>query len=192
VKRPHVVIVDSLRGSHKQDENSSRVAFVLEKLAGLVQRTKVAGVFVHHTKKLFEGEAICPNSSRGSNAIFALARVQIGLDRPDPRSDWTRVQMLKENLGLKPKPLGFRFGERGLEFGAAPEEPKRRGKIDEAAEWLAEHLKDGKAHRVGELIEEAEQFGIAKRTLQRAAVERLGIRPEKQGQHDWWWKMPKK
>ena len=72
-----------------------------------------------------EGEEIAADSSRGSNAIVAMVRSQLGIDKPDKDSDWCRLQMLKENLGLRPKPIGFRVTSKGIEFGEAPEKPDK-------------------------------------------------------------------
>ncbi|MGZ7274461.1 AAA family ATPase, partial [Streptococcus pyogenes] len=87
----------SLRGAHDGDENCSRVGKLVKRLVGLAERTGCAVVLIHHTRKLGQGEAVSANASRGSNAILAMVRSQIGIDKPDPKSDWCRVQMLKEN-----------------------------------------------------------------------------------------------
>jgi RecA-family ATPase len=103
------IFVDSLRGSHDGDENSSRVGKVLKNLAEIAERTSAAVIVVHHTRKLIEGEEVTANSSRGSNSILALFRSQLGFDKPDADSDWVRVRMLKQNLGLAPAPFGLRI-----------------------------------------------------------------------------------
>jgi RecA-family ATPase len=106
------VFIDSLRGGHDGDENNSQVGRVLQSLSAIAQRTGAAFIVVHHTRKLSVDEEVTANSSRGSNAILALMRSQIGIDRPDPESPWRRARVLKENLGLAPKPVGFRITDK--------------------------------------------------------------------------------
>ena len=71
------------------------------------------------------GEEVSANSSRGSNAILALFRAQIGFDKPDPDSDWVRVRMLKQNLGLAPEAIGMQITSSGLEFGDSTREASK-------------------------------------------------------------------
>lgn len=116
-----LAVIDSLRGAHGGDENSSKVAEVLQNLASIAEETKAAIVIIHHTRKIGLDEEFSADSSRGSNAIVAMVRSQLGIDRPDKDSQWCRLQMLKENLGLRPRPIGFCIGSKGIDFGDAPE-----------------------------------------------------------------------
>ena len=86
---------------------------------------------IHHAKKHYEGQELTPNSSRGSNAILANFVCQIAIDQPDPKSEWRRVQVLKENLGVRPQPVGFLASDKGLQFGAAPIRPPKERKETE-------------------------------------------------------------
>lgn len=187
-------VVDSLRGGHGDDENNSRVGRVLQSLAGIAERTSAACVIVHHTSKLMQGEEITANSSRGSNAILAMMRSQIGIDQPDPDSPWCRARMLKENLGIAPKPFGFRVTNQGIEFAEPPEPPKRATQKDQAAKFLQQRMEPGTAYASSELLAEAEQRGFNKRTVQRAATEILRIHPEpkRDGKkiNEWTWRLP--
>ena len=185
-------VIDSLRGSHGGDENSSKIAEVLGHLASIAERTKAAIVLIHHTRKLREDEAISPDSSRGSNAIMAMVRSQIGFDKPDSKSDWLRMQMLKENLGMKPEPIGFRISRKGLEFGEAPRKEKRETKKDQAAQWLQKNMKPKKWHEAKELREDAKAFGFSESDLQRARKD-LGIVQSdyvKKFAKIWKWRLP--
>lgn len=194
-----LVGVDSLRGSHGGDENSSKMSEVLKPLVQMMERTAVGCCVVHHTKKIQGEEDICPNSSRGSNAILADFVSQIAVDVPDPNSEWKRVQVLKENLGSKPLPMGFRkMGDgEGLEFGAAPIRPakmkKETGK-DKCEEWLRARMTPGIWYDGMKLIEEAQALGFSPTgTLQRAK-EALGIsKPAstvKKFGKGWQWQLP--
>lgn len=192
--RPLAMFVDSLRGSHDGDENNSRVGKVLQNLGAIAERTGAAVIVVHHTKKLLDGEEVSANSSRGSNSILALFRSQLGFDKPDPNSDWVRVRMLKQNLGLAPKPFGLRITDKGLEFGEAPEQPRKETQKDEASEWLRKRMKAGTNYCADDLQSEAEQNGIAVRTLRRAATQELGIKPKQVRKGNkisgWTWRLP--
>jgi hypothetical protein len=173
-----LVVIDSLRGGHDSDENSSQVGRVLQSLAAVAERTRAALVVVHHSRKLSPDEDVSANSSRGSNAIFAYFRSMIGIDRPDPDGPWSRVRMLKQNLGLAPKPIGFRVTDTGLEFGPAPVRPEKETEKGKAADWLRERLRSGEAHNANEVIEEAKQLGFTERTVRRAATAELGVKPQ--------------
>jgi hypothetical protein len=172
--KPKAMFVDSLRGAHDGDENCSRVGKVLQNLAAIAERTGTAVIVVHHTRKLTEGEEVSANSSRGSNSILALFRSQLGFDRPDPESDLVRVRILKENLGLAPKPIGFRITSKGLEFDSAPEKRDKDTQKAKAGEWLAERLGDGEWHLRNDVMNDAAQFDYSANAIQRAREE-LGI-----------------
>ncbi|MDZ4685266.1 MAG: AAA family ATPase [Planctomycetaceae bacterium] len=187
-----LVIVDSLRGGHGDDENNSRVGRVLQDLAGIAERTNAAIIVVHHTKKLMVDEEITANSSRGSNAILAMMRSQIGIDKPDPKSKWCRVRVLKENLGIAPNPVGFQVTATGLEFGPPPEKPRNKTEKDRASDWLKAHMKPGKWYSAAKLEDEAGQDGYSETALRRARVE-LGIaKPDhlKKTKDGWEWMLP--
>jgi hypothetical protein len=183
------IVVDSLRGGHDGDENNSVVGRVLANLAKIAERTSAAILVVHHTRKLQVEEEITANSSRGSNAILALMRSQIGIDRPNKESKWCRVRVLKENLGLAPKPLGFRVTGNGLEFGPAPEKPRKDTQGQKAGDWLQQQMQPGQWYRAAELQDKAKDYSA--NALQRAR-EQLGItqaagniRQGQDGKYEW-------
>jgi hypothetical protein len=190
--RIQLVVIDSLRGAHGGDENNSQVAQVLQRLAVIAERTNAAIVIVHHTKKLMLEEDICANSSRGSNAILAMVRAQLGIDKPDAKSDWCRLQMLKENLGLKPRPIGFRISSKGLEFGPAPKRPHKETEKDRAEEWLKAHMEPGRWYKAADLEDEAKQDGISDAALRRARNDLGIVKPHclRKTKDGWEWRLP--
>jgi RecA-family ATPase len=119
-----LVVVDSLRGAHRGDENNSRIATGLQNLADVAARTGAAVHLIHHTGKPGKDQELSANSARGSNAFWAMVRTLLGIDTPDPDTDrqnpWRRLQMLGSNLGPKQAPVGWRFAPDGLELGPAP------------------------------------------------------------------------
>lgn len=192
--RTPLVLVDSLRGAHSDDENNSRVGRVLQSLAGIAERTHAAVVIVHHTRKLSVDEEITANSSRGSNAILAMFRSQLGIDHPDPNSKRCRIRVLKENLGLAPAPVGFEVTNEGLTFGPAPERPRKNSAKADAGDWLLSRMKPGKSYLASAILTEAIECGHSERTLRKAATEILGIKPKQKregGQvKGWLWRLP--
>ncbi len=172
--RAPLLVVDSFRGSHTQDENNSKIAGVLRRLANIAEQTRTAVALVHHTRKMLEGEELSANSGRGSNAFLAMVRLQIAIDRPDPNGEWRRARVLGENFGVSPAPLGFRFTDSGLDFGQAPRRPHTDTRKEGAKAWLVEFLKGGKWVPAKNVLTAAEQFGLSANALQRAREE-LGI-----------------
>src|SRR5439155_4238605 len=120
---------------------------------------------------------ITASSSRGSNAILAMMRSQIGIDRPDPESPWRRVRVLKGNLGLAPKPVGFQVTNHGLEFGDAPQRPKKETRKQDAMDWLKSYMEPGKWYLRDDVQAAGKRFGFSDGAIQRAREE-LGITTE--------------
>jgi hypothetical protein len=184
-----LVVIDSLRGSHTEDENNSRISGPLQSLAAIAERTGAAVVVIHHAKKLALDEELSANSSRGSNAIIGTFRSFIGISRPDPNSKWCRVSVLKENLGKAPEPFGFIVTDDGVEFGSAPMKPHRQTKRDLAEHFLKQVMQPGKWYAAKDLISDADdQQGIEKTALHRAK-DLLKIATEKR-KTGWFWKRP--
>jgi archaellum biogenesis ATPase FlaH len=173
-----LVVIDSLRGGHIADENDSRVGRVLQNMAAIVEETNCSLVIVHHTKKLTVDEELTANSSRGSNAILAMFRAQIGIDRPDQSIRKCRLRVLKENLGIAPDPVGFEVTKTGLEFGPPPAKPvkeKRETGRESAVSWLYARMKPDIWYIATELENEADALGFSKTGTLKRAREDLGI-----------------
>lgn len=186
-----LVVIDSLRGAHSDDENNSKVGQILQSLTEIAERTNAAIVLIHHTKKLFEGEELTANSGRGSNAFLAMVACQIAVDRPDAKSEWRRAQVLGENLGTAPPPMGFRITSKGLEFGQPPEKPRKETQKGNAKEWLLAYMTPGVWYDAAE-IETSAPFT---ETALRRARDELGIvKPDHLkffGKNKGWkWKLP--
>ncbi|HQZ65467.1 MAG TPA: AAA family ATPase [Planctomycetaceae bacterium] len=187
-----LVVIDSLRGAHDGDENSSGVTKVLQSLGGIAERTSAAIVIIHHTRKLQFDEDLTANSSRGSNAILAMVRSQMGIDKPDKTGEWCRLQMLKENLGIKPNPIGFRISTKGIEFGLAPAKPRTETQRDKAEDWLRANMKPGVWHSAGTLTADAEDDGFSETALRRARNILGIIKPDhvRKVKDGWQWMLP--
>jgi hypothetical protein len=99
------------------------------------------------------------------------------------------VQVLGENLGIAPPPVGFRIHDWGLEFGPAPRRAERETKEtdqDRCRKWLDAKLPPGSRSAAHVLITEAEAMGWSQTgTLQRAKTA-LGIfSDQKVKPHQW-------
>ena len=168
--KPLAVFVDSLRQLTTTPTRTTAVSARCYRTSErLPSRTKAAVIVVHHSRELEVGGEISANSSRGSNAILALFRAQLGFDKPDPDNPWTRkCAVLKENLGLAPEPFGMRVTDRGLEFGEPPTKPDKETQKAKAVEWLREYLRDGKWHLRNDVMADAAQFDLSANAIQRA------------------------
>ena len=171
-----LVVIDSLRGSHRMDENSSDLVNMLSRLAGIARNANIAILVVHHLRKksAMESANVTMDRIRGSSAISAMCRVIFCLEPVDFGSmKAIRMKQIKNNLALLPEPLGVDISESGCAFGESPEEPRKETLTDKAIEFLRVELK-GNPRRAAKLIEDAELMGISKATLYRAK-EKLNI-----------------
>ena len=187
---PPLVVVDSLSGSHRQDEKSS-LQDLMSFLASLARDRDIAVLVVHHLRKrgVFDDvDTIDLDQIRGHGSIAAMARVILAIDTPDAGNlDRHRLSVIKNNLGPRAAPLGFTVTDAGLVFGDAPEPPRAETSVDRAVEFLRARL-TRKPIEAEAIITEAEQAGITRSTLQRGK-DALGIKPQKIGA-SWWWSLP--
>jgi hypothetical protein len=191
------VILDSWRGSHTKDEDRSHAAVGLYQLASVCEKTGAACPVLHHAHKMEVGEDLTINAGRGTNAFLAAVACQLAIDIPDPRPNlrdaWRRLQVLGENLGIAPAPVGFRITPQGLEFGDCPARPARTverqsGKV-QAVHWLNSRLKVGESVPARQIEAEAEALGFSPTGTLEQAKKALGIGSEKAGK-DWVWVRP--
>ena len=187
-----LLVLDSLRGAYRGDENASVNIELLNKLAGLAQRTQIAVLVVHHLRKrgMLDNGKIDLNRVRGSSAIVQIPRCVWSLDRPDPLTpDRVRLQQLKNNLARFPEPCGFEIIDQGITFTNAPTEPEVETQRDKAANLLMTLLRDGPVLAT-KIYEEGEGAALSKNTLRRAK-EALGVVVKKR-EGRWWWSLPAK
>jgi len=187
------VVVDSLRGAAGGDENSSEFIKVGKWLAELGRDSGKPILLIHHLRKPnFWDNGSGPNLSmlRGSSAIVQPARVIWALDKPDPNDkDTKRLQVIKNNLGCFPEPIGMSVNGQGVIFCEAPEQPRNITVTDQAVDLLLSLLSSGPV-RSSELQKEFEDAGISWKTALRAK-KNLRIVPAKKGKY-WYWGLPAK
>ncbi len=190
---PDLVVIDSLRGSHRKEEKDSKdMQEIMSKLVTLAKRFNIAVIIIHHTNKPAhrQPDFVDINRVRGSGAIAAQCRMIWGLEKPHPEAETVRLKVVKSNLCKFPKPLGLRITDKGVEWTEAPNESHherfKQTKVDAATAWLEDFLTDG-PRPAEEAKEEGEKAGHAPATLRRAS-ERTGfikrLTPDKE--HSFW------
>lgn len=195
-----LVIVDTLRGAHGGDENDSKIEAKLKSLADIAGRTNSAIVVVHHTKKPKPGEKLTANSSRGSSAIVAKFKSQLGVEKTseDPNDTVIKIEMLKRNIKGRWDPVAFEITDDGLRSVPVPAATSNYHQTDkgEAKSWLLVNMERGKEYHSKELMLAAKNMeGIQEHTLRRAYKALNGVTPwqarNEQGFADkWMWKLP--
>jgi hypothetical protein len=165
------VIIDSLSGSHRIDENSASMRDILQSLVKLAGVLNVPVVLVHHTRKrgMLEGKELTLDKVRGSNTITQFCRSVIALQRLHDEDDTApvRVQSIKNSFSRKPEPLGFLITDQGLSFCEAPEHGEAWSVTHQAAEFIQAALCDGPKSSAA-LLQQAAALGISRGTLYRA------------------------
>ena len=182
------VVVDSLRGSHRQDENASQSIEIVMWLAKLARDSQTPVLLTHHLRKRgnHDGKEITLDRLRGSSAIVQPARVIWAMDTPNSEKfECKRLSVIKSNIGRFPEPIGFSVNESGIEFSEAPAENKKVGRLEEAKEILLEMLEEGGV-RQSKVINFFQEKGISRSTVYRARKE-LGIQRTKNGQNQYIW-----
>jgi len=165
-----MIVIDSLRGSHRGDENSSELMNLGLYLAGLARDTNKPVIATHHLRKksAFDGE-LTQDRLRGSSAIVQPARLIMGLDTPAPQQpDNKRLSVLKSNLAAKPKPIGVTINETGIIFGEAPEAPRAESANDKAINLLLDLLGNDQERPSSEVHSIILGAGISQATINRA------------------------
>jgi hypothetical protein len=191
---PLSAFIDGKTDSHV--EQSVRQA--LTPLAKLAQELDLVVILVRHLVKARQGSALMAGG--GSIAFAAVARAVhlAALDPEDAEGRRVIFAMTKSSLGPKPSSLAYVVdaqpnkgslvewrGESALsanELVAVQADAGERPKISEAVDWLKEFLieQGGRAER--RVVEAAAaRAGIAWRTVERAAGEKLKVGHDRRG-----------
>lgn len=207
-----LVTIDPLMAYLPLEVNSNRdqdVRRTLVLLRDLAERTGTAIVVVRHLNKNLNAHALYRGG--GSIGIIGAARAALLLAADPDNPDTGRVlAVAKSNLARIPPSLRLQLvQEEGHDFAtvfwgdvcdlsasrllaAGQDSPSRRAK-DTAKDFLSDALVDGPV-AASEIEAEAEEAGIAKRTLKRAKKQ-LGVtatkigKPGEEDQH-WVWALP--
>ncbi len=183
--RPEVrlIVLDSLRGALRGDENASEAGEALFWLAALARDTGRPCLILHHLRKKTRdeaGEVVSLDRVRGSSALIQPCRIVLSLDAPDPEDEaHKRLSCIKSNLAMPPEPLGMKIGRAGLTFGDPPERPGKTTQTDKGEALLRHMLQDGE-RPAADILEAAMAEGISEPTLHRAK-KRLRVSSFKKG-----------
>lgn len=203
--------------SEKVSRYNDSIRKATQPLKKLCAETGLAVVLVDHVLKNVARSAH-PLSAIGgaSSGLTAAARMVYIVGRDPTDKDRVLLCNIKSNLREEPEPFEFAMDEADVEgFGsmsllidtgeltsgydvmellAKPGKGGRAGrpptKREAACEFLADYLHAAPNHkmRATEVIEDAKQYGITKRTLEGAKadmeIESIKI------QNEWWWKLP--
>lgn len=201
-----LVVIDPLTAFLSTTVDSHRDSAVRGMLLPLAAMAKTTGCGILGVRHLRKGSSGDPrDAGSGSLAFTAAARMEWVIGR-DPQDGSRRIiATTKVNIAADPPSLAYRLVSAQGEWETvairwdgtstvtasqltadAPTEDERSD-LDLAVQFLGELLADGPV-RSKEAIRDADDAGIAKRTLERAKG-RLGVESHKRG--SWWeWSMP--
>jgi putative DNA primase/helicase len=186
-----LVVLDSLRGSYRGDENSSDLIDLMSKLAALARDNACSVLVLHHLRKANSFESLSEitlDRIRGSSAIVAMCRVVWALDTPDTdHPERMRLSVIKSNLGLKPAPIGITWQDDQIVVCDAPLAPVHETQESRAMDILRAYL-TGQPRRAVDVFEELKQAGISAPTVNRAK-KKLNVVATKH-KDGWWWSLP--
>jgi len=185
-----LIVVDSLRGCHRLDENGSESIEIVMWLAKLARDTCKPVLLTHHLRKKshFDGDSVNLDRLRGSSAIIQPARMIWAMDTPDPElPDHKRLSVIKSNISKFPDPIGFIVNGNGPEFGESPKPPKKDILLDQAKEHLLALLNKNPLP-ANEVFEALEANGISEKTTRRAKQVLSIVAFQKDGK--WFWSLP--
>lgn len=184
------IVIDSLRGCHRLDENGSESIEIVMWLAKLARDTCKPILLTHHLRKKshFDGDSVNLDRLRGSSAIIQPARMIWAMDTPDPElPDHKRLSVIKSNISKFPDPIGFIVNGNGPEFGESPKPPKKDILLDQAKEHLLALLNKNPLP-ANEVFDALEANGISEKTTRRAKQVLRIVAFQKDGK--WFWSLP--
>jgi hypothetical protein len=190
-----LIILDSLRGAHQRDEDSSQMISIVKSLAELARDVKKPIMVAHHLRKknITDTDEINVDRVRGSSAIVQTARMVWAVDWPDDKKPNRTMSVIKSNLGKYPEPIGFQITDTGVNFTGAPQPPhKEESQIKKAENLLFELLKNGPVHY--EKVKEVLSANGINMYTGNIAKKRMGIKSIKaEGKNGkWMWSLPAK
>ncbi len=193
---PTLVIIDPLvayLGGEVDMYRANQMRVIMRALADLAAAHGCAILVVRHLRKSRGGQAIY--QGQGSIDITAAARSVLMVG---DRNGVGVMAHAKCNLARLGASLSYEKGDNGFrwlgevsvtayDLAAEHDDRDARTALEEAKDFLREVLANGRVPSK-ELIEQADQLGISKRTLRRARSD-LGVRAEQVG-NQWYASMP--
>ena len=200
--RPDVIVVDVLNSFVPPDVNigsPNEIRSVMDAVADIAEKAGAALIFVRHWRKA-SGSAMHKGAGLVDIGATAGSVVMFARDKDDPGLHYmghTTARASEEGPTLKFRLQGDPVSELIWE-GTSDLTPddlagmdREKSALDEAKEFLKEHLRDGPKLQV-DVETAAEANCHAKRTLRRAKDD-LGVIAFKEtgvASGHWWWKLP--
>lgn len=201
--RPRLFIIDPLQaylGQGVDMHRANEIRPIMARVARLADQYQCAFLFIMHMSKMAGAKAMY--RALGSIDIAAVARSMLTVGRHPENPDIRVLCHEKSSLTETGQSLCYRIDPEhgGVAFGAfcdfssaeilADSHKKRSGgaALEQAKMFLQEHMTAGFA-QAGDMIREAEQAGIRRRTLANARTE-LGILSKRVGfgqNGTYWW-----
>lgn len=203
--RAGLIVIDPIQsylGADVDAWRSNETRPIMDGLIGLAEKYNASVLLIRHLTKAAGSRAIY--RGQGSIDLTGAVRMEMiaGNEADNPHS--RALVPVKSNLGPRADSLGYEIvGEEmvaRLEWRGkshltsrdlldAPCDPKDRGALEEAREWLSDFLSGG-CKEQKECKSEAAKVGIAYATLRRAKVA-LGVQPFKLAMTSpWFWQLP--
>jgi len=188
------IVMDSLRGATTGDENSSESSKELKYLADLAKRCQIPILVVHHLRKKSKfdsSQRIEIDRIRGSSGIAQFPRCIMALNTPNTDfPDKRKLQVIKNNLGRYPEPIGITITDHGIDSITDIEKWSKAEPItqrEKAKDFLRDFLKDG-LKPSNDIYAEGEKRGLDEQTLRRAKND-LRVVARREGKI-WVWESP--
>jgi putative DNA primase/helicase len=182
-----LIILDSLRGAHQRDEDSSQMISIVKSLAELARDVKKPIMVAHHLRKknITDTDEINVDQVRGSSAIVQTARMVWAVAWPDNKKPNRTMSVIKSNLGKYPEPIGFQITDTGVTFVEIPQPIKKETKTERAITLLQKLLENGPIPEK-EIEEAFSKTDISMSTV-KIAGDKMGIEKNKIGGENGYW-----
>lgn len=184
-----LIVIDSLSGIHKKDENSAEMNELIKNFAELARNTNKPILITHHLRKAGKYD-IYDNALdriRGSSTIVQTARVIINIDEINDNEPRKQMKVIKNNLGRFPEPVDFILEDGNFTFSQSAGKLIEESQLENAKKYLREQLQNGPVD-ANQIISKARASGIKEKTLN-IAKQRLAIKSRRNGGKNgkWQW-----
>ncbi len=169
-----VIIFDSLRSMHEEEENDSTAMQKVMDILKSISREGITVIFTHHhRKKSMFGKGDESEASRGSSAINAAISGHISLEEEDRESGkYLVIRHLKSKAGEKLPPFEIKIVKKedgGVNFHYDGEFKPVEKKLMDAKNSIMNELGDGNWKTAKDFI----ALGVANKNIVRTALDIL-------------------
>ncbi|MBU0608597.1 MAG: AAA family ATPase [Armatimonadetes bacterium] len=162
------IVVDSWREAIPgEDEDSSQSSQFARKLARIAHHFSITVLLIHHTRKVARNNRwqLSQDDARGSSALSAVARVVLGIEKTDAKSEVRRLRVLKSNRGARPEPIGFTIGDHGICWTEPPASGRRAEAYDRCVTAVRMAIEQNGPMTYSDLFSVAAEAKVSESTL---------------------------